>query len=42
MLRDKKAMLDLTKTNFNSFSWKSLVFLALAITVLIVTLGFFQ
>ena len=38
MIRDKKAGLELTKTNFGLFSWYSFVYLALAVAVLLIAL----
>lgn len=42
MIRDKKAVLELSKTNFSSFSLTSLVYLVSAIAALVVVLWFLQ
>ena len=42
MIRDKEAALELSRTNFTTFSWNSLVYAALAITVLMIALELLQ
>lgn len=42
MIRDKKAGLELSKTNFGSLSWRSLAFIALTTTAFVIVFGLLQ